>query len=411
VISLRRWDVRRFRIVGLALAALGAPAAWSLSASPASARAAASVSCSLYASPSGSDSSGDGSQSAPFQTAQHLVDVLAAGQTGCLRSGIYRQSPGLTLARGGSAGAPITLSSAPGQTATLAGGYVYVPTGSDHVTLENLNIDGSATTQVSVQIFGSQVSLIGNDITNDAQHNSCIIMGFPGATPYPTDTVIEGNVIHQCGSAADGNQDHAIYFSESVNATVTNNVIWGTAAFALHIYPNAQGSQVTHNVIDANGYGAIFAGSAESTSNQNNVSYNVITNSSVGMGVQQSWGGKVGTGNTFAHNCLSNNSGGNIETPDGYSISGNVTAAPGYANASAHNYSLQTSSPCLAVVGYAGNTATSPPAATAQGKARAAGGRVSAAKRNRVVHHRDRRRVRRTRRHFVDRFQSRGAAI
>jgi hypothetical protein len=340
----------------LALVTLCTFAVWSLAGRSAAAQAATPVSCSLYASPSGSDSSGDGSQANPFQTAQHLVSALTPGHTGCLTSGTYTDSPGLSFEHGGSAGSPITLASAPGQTATLAGGYVYIPTGSNYVTLENLNIDGSATTQVSVQIFGSEVSMIGNDITNHAQHNSCIIMGYPGDTPYPANTLVENNVIHQCGNRTDGNQDHAIYFSQSIDATVTNNVIWGTAAFALHLYPDAQGNQVTHNVIDANGYGAIFAGAADSTSNDNTVAYNVITNSTVGMGVQQSWGSTVGKGNTFAHNCLSNNAGGNIEAPDGYSASDNVTAAPDYVNAVAHSYGLPRSSRCLAVVGYAGGS-------------------------------------------------------
>jgi hypothetical protein len=382
VISFSRWDVRTVRIVRLALVALCAFVGWSLAGRLAAAQAATPVSCSLYASPSGSDSSGDGSQTGPFQTAQHLVSALAPGQTGCLTSGTYTSSPGLSFEHGGSAGSPITLASAPGQTATLAGGYVYVPTGSNYVTLENLNLDGSATTQVGVQIFGSEVSLIGNDITNHAQHNSCIIMGYPGYTPYPTNTLIENNVIHQCGNRADGNQDHAIYFSQSIDATVTNNVIWGTAAFALHLYPNAQGNQVTHNVIDGNGYGAIFAGADDSTSNDNNVSYNVITNSTVGMGVQQSWGGAVGQGNTFAHNCLSNNAGGNIETPDGYSAADNVTAAPDYVNAVAHSYGLTSSSPCLAVVQYAGG---SPITAVAAGTTSHATAGKSRAKRHGLV--------------------------
>jgi hypothetical protein len=358
VISFRRCDSRTFRVVGVALVALCSVFAWSLAARAASAQAATAVSCTLYASPSGSDTTGDGSQANPFQSAQHLVSVLTAGQTGCLTTGTYSQSPGLSFEHGGSAGAPITLASAPGQTATLSGGYVYIPTGSDYVTLENLNINGAQTTQVSVQIFGSEDSLIGDDITNDEQHNSCIIMGYPGDTPYPTNTLIENNTIHQCGNKADGNQDHAIYFSQSIDATVTNNVIWGTAAFALHIYPNAQGNQITHNIIDANGYGAIFAGSSESTSNDNNVSYNIITNSTIGMGVQQSWGGTTGTGNTFTHNCLNNNAGGNIETPTGYSTTNNTTATPDYTNPTTHNYTLPTTSPCLATVQNAGPTTT-----------------------------------------------------
>ncbi|MDQ6805526.1 MAG: hypothetical protein M3065_11300, partial [Actinomycetota bacterium] len=169
MISFSRWDVRMLRVGALAAAAICALAVLSSSAQAAGAP---SVSCSLYASPTGSDSSGSGSQSSPFQTAQKLIDALAPGQTGCLMAGTYNDSPWLRFNSGGNAGAPITLSSAPGQTATLAGGYVYTPTGSDYVTLENLHIDGSGTTQNSIQIFGSHDALIGDDITNHAQHSS-----------------------------------------------------------------------------------------------------------------------------------------------------------------------------------------------------------------------------------------------
>jgi hypothetical protein len=318
--------------------------------------------CTLYASPQGTDSAtllaqregngrgSPGSAMNPFATPQQLLQSLQPGQTGCLHRGTYNGE--VRFNGGGLPGAPITLRSLPGQRATLAGGYVYVPIGSNYVTLENLNVNSVGTTQVSVQIFGSDVSLIGNNITNHGQHNSCIIMGYPGDVPYPTNTLIENNVIHQCGNRADGNQDHAIYFSQSIDATVTNNVIWGTAAFALHLYPNAQGNQVTHNVIDANGYGAIFGGNADSTSNDNNVSYNVITDSGNAYDVQSTWSGAVGSGNVLHGNCISNHRRRDIQRPTtGFTAVGNIFAWPRFADPARHDFSLRARSRCLGVLG------------------------------------------------------------
>ena len=105
------------------------------------AAALASVSCSLYASPAGSDAA-SGSLASPFRSAQKLVDALSAGQTGCLRGGSYSQSE-LAFHHGGRVGAAVTLASYPGETATLTGGFVYVPSGSDFVTLEGLHVDTS----------------------------------------------------------------------------------------------------------------------------------------------------------------------------------------------------------------------------------------------------------------------------
>ncbi|MDQ6806977.1 MAG: right-handed parallel beta-helix repeat-containing protein [Actinomycetota bacterium] len=334
----------------------------SLSAS-AHAAGAATASCSLYASPSGSDSTGNGSQTSPFQTAQQLIDTLTPGQTGCLMAGTYNTSPGLRFNTGGTDSAPITLASAPGQTATLAGGDIYMPTGSDYVTLENLHIDGSATTQNSIQIFGSHDALIGDNITNHSQHNSCIIMGFPGWTPYPTGTLIEDNVIHQCGNTADGNKDHAIYFSQSIGATVTNNIIWGTAAFALHIYPGAVNNTITHNVIDDNGYGVIFGGGAgpeNTVSDGNTVAYNIIADSNTGYNVSSS-GDASATNNTFNHNCTYNSTsfhgdGENIANSGGFTTAANISGSDAlFANESAHTaagYELQPGSACRSTVGY-----------------------------------------------------------
>jgi parallel beta-helix repeat protein len=363
VISFCRRGVRVLGPVGLALSgfcglvvvALCVLPGWSPSAQAAS----VSVSCSLYASPSGSDSH-SGSSSKPFQTVQKLVNSLAAGDTGCLMTGTYNSGSGLTFGHGGSAGEPITLSSAPGQTATLDGGYVYMPTKSNYVTLENLYINGAGTTQVSIQIFGSNDSLIADDITNDEQHTSCIIMGSSGDTPYPTDTLIAANVIHQCGNPADGNQDHGIYFSQSVDATVTNNIIWGSAAFGFQLYPDSIDNTITHNVIDDNGYGAIFAGNdgAENTvSDGNTVEYNIISNSTAGYNVSSS-GDASATSNVFNDNCTyaGGGDGEDISNSGGFTTTGNISGSdPLFVNEAAHTiagYELQPGSPCLAVVGY-----------------------------------------------------------
>src|ERR1035441_1680903 len=91
--------------------------------------AGAATTCNLAASPSGSDSA-SGSVAAPFQTAQKLVDSLAPGQTGCLESGTYNQD--VAVSNGGSAGAPVTLTSYPGQTATITGRF-WIPKGAVYV--------------------------------------------------------------------------------------------------------------------------------------------------------------------------------------------------------------------------------------------------------------------------------------
>src|SRR2546425_11100821 len=74
--------------------------------------------CDKVASPLGLDTSpGTGAQ--PYRTAQKLVDSLAPGETGCLKSGTY--TGGLTIAKGGAHGSPITITSQPGERAAILG--------------------------------------------------------------------------------------------------------------------------------------------------------------------------------------------------------------------------------------------------------------------------------------------------
>jgi parallel beta-helix repeat protein len=348
-------------VAGMLLVAAGG---WPASAGAASAH----VPCSLYASPSGSDVTGDGSPSGPFRTAQQLVNSLRPGQTGCLNAGTYSAGTygvnGLAFHHGGTRTAPITLSSTPGQTATISGGdyFIYTPQGSDYITIENLHINMASPnqqpTQVNLQIDSSHDRLINDDITNGSSAATCVILGSNGGYGQAARTVIKNNTIHDCGSyTIHGSQDHAIYFENSVSGVVTNNVIYDTAGFAIHLYPNAQRNQITHNVIDSSHYGgAIFAGDSSFASSNNIVDYNVVTNDtfmSSQAAISSYWGGVAGFGNHADHNCLYDNAPGDIENPTtGFSATRNLIANPNFTNRANHDYSLSRGSPCLRVVGY-----------------------------------------------------------
>jgi Right handed beta helix region len=295
-----------------------------------------------------------GSKGNPFASAQRLVRSLGPGQIGCLRKGTYHPGGELTFGRSGRPGAPITLRSYPGERATLKGATLYVPARSGDIRIERLNIDTAGASQVGVQIMSAHDALIGDRITNHSGHATCIILGSNIGWGQAVGTVISHNVIHDCGSRADGNQDQAVYFDNSVGAQVSNNVIWGTSAYAIHLYQNAQGNRITHNVIVANGYGVIFGGSGSHTSNGNVVADNVIADSRSGYDVQSYWGGAVGRGNVFQSNCVYRApNGGAIARPTtGFTALGNIVARPRFVDAAHHRYGLLPGSPCLPVLGF-----------------------------------------------------------
>jgi hypothetical protein len=312
-----------------------------------------SAACDRYASPRGSNAN-RGRFSAPFAGAQKLLDSLRAGQTGCLRAGTYTVGE-LRVHRSGRPGAPITLTSAPGERARIVTRTdFYLPSGISHITFQNLDLTNAPASRslagVMIQDFSSSSTWIGNDISGSAR-STCMQVG---SVAYGTarHTVIRANRIHDCGNPADRNQDHAIYVAQSRGATITDNVIWNAAAYAVHLYPRADATTVTHNVIDASGYGGVmFAGDRQASDN-NTVAYNVITGGAR-YGLDFYWGGREGTGNAASHNCFHDNAAGDTDGEmAGVAVSANTDADPRYADPAAHDYRLPPGSPCLSVVGY-----------------------------------------------------------
>jgi hypothetical protein len=248
----------------------------------------------------------------------------------------------------------VALTSYPGERAKLAGGMVEIAPGADYVTLSNLGIDGAKVADDTVWIQASHATVQRSDITNENSGKSCMIIGSVGSDwGGPTARVtIRGNRFHRCGNPADGNQDHALYIENTSDSLITGNVIWGTSAYAIHLYPNAQNTRVTHNVIAHNGRGVIFAGDASHASSNNTVAYNVIADTSLDPNIRSYWGGPVGTGNMAHHNCLYNGNPHDVGTQTGFTASNNVHANPRFVNPAKHDYRLSARSRCLTVVGF-----------------------------------------------------------
>jgi Bacterial Ig domain/Disaggregatase related len=359
----RTVHIRRLAVlVGAAVALIGVTA-------PSNADAA--TSCTKYAAPTGSDSN-TGTLTSPMRTPQALVNSLTAGQTGCLRAGTYALSTMLKFPRAGASGSPITLASYPGERAKLTSGYVYVPSGSNFVTISDLAIDGTDSSQNAIQIHAADTVVERNDIANRTRAvtfgnlRSCIHAGSNAGYGQAVRPIIRLNTFHDCGDPANGNKDHSIYYENVSGGQTVDNVFWNTAAFAIHLYPNANNHLVAHNVIDTSGQsGVIFAGEGSLTSSNNIVEKNIITYNR-NYGITTYWGGSVGSGNVGRSNCFYGNSYGDTGSMTGWSASSNVDADPKFVNRTGHDYRLATGSGCLSVVGYdtaakiAGSTPTQP---------------------------------------------------
>jgi parallel beta-helix repeat protein len=272
---------------------------------------------------------------------QQLMDSLAPGQTGCLREGSYDEA--VRVNHPGAPGAPITLASYPGEHATINGRF-YIPSGSDHITLTDLHLNGAnPQTLPSPQINADNITLTANDITNN--HNGiCIVIG-SRQWGHATNTTIDHNTIHDCGRLPATNHDHGIYVEDATNTLITQNLIHDNADRGINLYYNADHTLITHNTIDHNGEGILFAGDDQTASSNNTASDNIITNSQIRSDVESSWQpGHTGTNNTLTNNCIH---GGKttIDTGSGgYTATNNTITDPQYTNTT--TYTTNPTSPC-----------------------------------------------------------------
>ncbi len=389
----RAADTRRVskRVALILLAAVNAVC---LIAVPSAAAGDATTTCNLVASPSGSDSA-SGTPAAPFQTAQKLVSSLTPGQTGCLEAGTYNEN--VTFRTAGTATAPITLTSYPGQTATIVG-RMYIVDGANYTTITGLDLNGENPQQaLSPMIDANDATFSYDDVTND-HTGTCF--GIGSATwGWATGTLITHDRIHDCGQLPATNSQHGLYIGAATDTTIAWSLIYGNADRGIQLYPDAVGTRVDHNIIDDNGEGIIISGADGSASSDTNVYDNILSNANVRHDVESYWpvGNPVGVGNVVQDNCVWGGVEGTIDTSSGgYTAYDNVTVDPEFINAAAHDYEMSPTSPCLALVGdvQAAVDGTAPVQPSAKKTAK----RNTTLKRKRVAHAAKRRKEKRRKR-------------
>ncbi len=314
-----------------------------LLAAGAFATAAHAAGCDLYASPSGSDSSGDGTLANPFQSPSQLDSALSAGQTGCLEAGTYGDlSTAHQLSNSGSAGQDITITGAPGQAAKIVG---LVELEGSFTVLSGLQIDGSNNLYDTQRSGTSCPYPVSNGLEIDGQHDVFQYNNFYQSVPSlrgngigigwnadASGTIIRYNRIHDLGQCLA--LDQMVYVAHGRDVQVYGNWMWNDPhGFGVQIYPAAVNAHVYNNVIDRAGSGITVAG--DSSVSGNVVERNVIMNSTglptagdaQGVGISDCWDGAPGSGNWFARNDVFANPGG-IANVTGVALAGNIDAQP-----------------------------------------------------------------------------------
>jgi parallel beta-helix repeat protein len=197
------------------------------------------------------------------------------------------------------------------------------------------------------------VTLRDNEITND--HTSiCVSIGSWYSRPPPRGVVVERNRIHDCGALPSTNKDHGIYVSEARDTVIRDNWIYDNTDRGIQLYPDADGTTITGNVIDSNGEGIVFAGTGSEVSSNNVATGNVISNSNLGWNVYSNIDGEAPQGNVLRGNCLwagdampDFESDGGVDASAGDFVArGNQVVEPSYEDAENQDFALSPDSEC-----------------------------------------------------------------
>jgi hypothetical protein len=345
--------VRRAALVAAAAAVVVASA-------PAGASAASG--CTRVASPTGNDKAA-GTEAAPFRTFKQLVSVLKPGQYGCLRGGVYDEDP--TIRVSGTPAAPISITSYPGEWATLYG-RLSVEDNVTRVIVQHMTLDGAGAPDdgssklPSPTVHGDNVGFISNEVTNG--HTAiCFAVGNEShGRAYNVE--IRGNRIHDCGVLPPTNHQHGIYLHSPCCVQVTDNWIHDNADTGVNLYPNADDNYFARNVIHGNGDNLSFAGSSKGgvcqSSDNNLIENNVMTAPRVRKNIT-SWSpcGNHGTGNVLRRNCIYPPT---FEGTEGYSLQSNLHVDPQYVDAANADFRLRLGSPCASLLDHPDLPGTGP---------------------------------------------------
>lgn len=296
--------------------------------------------CNKYAA---TDAAGteNGEPEHPYTNLKGLLYSLSPGQTGCLQSGETFDEHLVELEHhGGSEGAPVTITSTNPSEPAVITNAVRLYAGSNYVTIEHVdfrwfmpkpwatwnaagNAGGTYNPEDAVQIsiiahydslIDDEVDSEGSDICVDVQHNN---------ESTAEHTLLEGDHFVDCGPPVTGEHSvpneepgwhqHAIY-DYGVDTTVRNDYILGSSRDGVLLYPSSVGAVVENNLFDDNGAGITLS---EASSNAT-IRHNIIVDSTSPKGwYDYGFAPELtsGSGNTFSHNCLYANTGGEI---DGY---------------------------------------------------------------------------------------------
>ena len=312
----------------------------------------------FYVATDGSDTN-PGSLDQPWQTVQKALRTLSAGQIAYVRAGTYDEN--LMMTRSGTALAPITIRSYPGEQVVLqpAGGLncndVFQLLNVAYVRVHGFVIEGANGCDNNTNVYlsgrSNHVEISGNEIRNGHDHGLY-------ADPGTHDLQVLANRVHDNGTIGSGNKDHALYMNGGPHLIANNLIYDHPFGHAVQIYPDAKGDIITNNTIVNTSYtvsyraaGVIVGGDGRGrTADKILIVNNIVAWNDKGLYGYYENGeqGPQGEGNAGVDNLVYANEYGNLvnDRPNIIMFAfGNISVDPQFVDRAGYDFHLQGDSP------------------------------------------------------------------
>jgi hypothetical protein len=303
-----------------------------------------------YVSLSGSDSN-PGTSVKPWRTIQKALDTLRPGQTAAVMAGVYRES--LVMRRAGTALAPITVQSYPGEMAIVqpagVGEMDYplrITSGAAYFRFRAFVVE-DAPLDTTVNVY---VAAQDKPYPHDIEISGCEIRSSTGtgllAEPNSFRVKVLGNVVHDNGLGT-AHQHQGIYF-QGKDGVIARNVVYGQPnGFGIQVRAGAKRVLVANNTAVGNSLsGIVVENSATRVTVVNNIS---AFNGGWAVYGYDSGEGPVLPGNVAHHNLGYENGSGGFSNGGrpviDFSADRNVVANPKFVDRDVHDYHLRPNSP------------------------------------------------------------------
>jgi hypothetical protein len=312
----------------------------------------------IYVSPSGNNQS-SGAKGSPVQTINRGAQLAKAGDTVYVAPGVYKENV-VTNVKNTSAQKRVRFISEKKWGAQVIGSGKEAMWSNNGSYVDIMDFDISGPGRLGIMNQGSFALISGNHIHDLKVSGGCTGAGGAGivnSNYSASDNDVIGNLVHDIGVRGACNGVQGIY-SSNLRGKISNNVVYRSSSFGIHLWHAANNVIVSNNTVFANGSasmgGGIVLGTGDAPGgivlDNSKVINNIIYDNPATSITQYCYKGEdcIGSKNIIANNLIFKN-GSPISLKKGVAT-GTISADPLFVNyiaAGLGDYKLKANSPAI----------------------------------------------------------------